>query len=160
MTQAILTTNLGTIKIKIYTDSMPITTKNFIDLAKRGFYDNTKFHRVIPKFMIQGGDPQSKNNAKRQQWGTGGPGYKISDEFTDNNKNFKGSIAMANSGPNTGGSQFFINVAGNHFLDNAHPVFGEVIDGLNIVIDISKTKRDHNDQPDEDVVLEKVTIEE
>ena len=100
------------------------TVRNFLKLAQSGFYDGTLFHRVIPGFMIQGGDPQGT--------GTGGPGYKIEDEFTDNNRNDRGTIAMANSGPNTGGSQFFINLVGNNFLDTKHPVFGKVVIDLDV----------------------------
>lgn len=158
MTKAKFKTNLGTFEIKLYTDKMPITTKNFIDLANKGFYDGTKFHRVIDNFMIQGGDPLSKDNNKRRLWGTGGPGYKIKDEFDKSLSNKPGTIAMANAGPNTGGSQFFINTKNNNYLDTKHPVFGEVINGMDIIKKISKSPTNSNDQPLDDIIIEKVTI--
>ncbi|NQV91158.1 peptidylprolyl isomerase, partial [Candidatus Woesearchaeota archaeon] len=105
MKTATFDTTLGTFKLELFTDSMPITTKNFIDLAEKGFYDGTRFHRVISGFMVQGGDPLSKDKSKVSMWGTGDPGYKIKDEFTNANKNNRGTISMANAGPNTGGSQ-------------------------------------------------------
>jgi len=108
---AVFETTMGTFKLELFEDKMPITTKNFMDLAQKGFYDNTKFHRVIAGFMVQGGDPLSKDNSKKKYWGTGGPGYEIKDEFVKGVSNARGTIAMANHGPNTGGSQFFINVS-------------------------------------------------
>ena len=111
----------------------PKTTENFVKLAKEGFYDGTKFHRVIKGFMIQGGDPQTKDDALMARWGTGGPGYKFEDEIHGQNRNDVGTIAMANSGPNTNGSQFFINTAPNNFLDAKHTVFGKVIQGMDVV---------------------------
>ena len=157
MKTAIFETNIGTFEIELFTEQMPITTKNFIDLAEQGFYDNTKFHRVIKGFMIQGGDPLSKDNTKKQFWGTGDPGYKIKDEFGEVG-NVKGTIAMANAGPNTGGSQFFINTVNNDFLDGKHPVFGKVVSGMNIVEKISKVAKDSQDKPLENVVVTKITI--
>ncbi|MEK6809074.1 MAG: peptidylprolyl isomerase, partial [Nanoarchaeota archaeon] len=135
------------------------TTKNFIDLAEKGFYDQTKFHRVIENFMIQGGDPLSKDDSMKSRWGTGGPGYKIKDEFAKGLSNVRGTIAMANSGPNTGGSQFFVNVVNNNFLDSKHPVFGKVTEGMDIVDEIVAVKTDGQDKPAEDVVVKKITIE-
>lgn len=156
---ATFNTNLGTFKIKLYEDTMPITTKNFIDLAEKGYYDGTRFHRVIPNFMVQGGDPLTKDNSKQAMWGTGGPGYNIKDEFTANNRNNRGTISMANAGPNTGGSQFFVNVVNNNFLDGKHPVFGEVVDGMEIVDKIVKVPTTGPDRPVQDVVINKVVIE-
>ena len=151
-------TNMGFFKIELFTEKMPITTKNFLDLAEKGFYDNTKFHRVIPGFMIQGGDPLSKEDSKKAMWGTGGPGYKIKDEFHSDFSNAKGTLAMANAGPNTGGSQFFINLVPNTFLDNKHPVFGKVVEGMHIVEKIGKTSTDSQDKPLEAVVIISVKI--
>jgi len=159
-------TNRGYFKIQLFTEEMPITTKNFIDLAEKNFYDGSRFHRIIgPKkspplgFMIQGGDPLSKDTSKKNMWGTGGPGYNIKDEFTNNNRNDAGTISMANSGPNTGGSQFFINLGNNNFLDDKHPVFGKVIEGMQIVKKIGNVDTNMGDQPLEEVIIEKITIE-
>ncbi|MBW2964620.1 peptidylprolyl isomerase, partial [Candidatus Woesearchaeota archaeon] len=116
MTKVRLETNMGNITIEMASD-MPITTGNFVKLVKQGYYDGIIFHRVIDGFMIQGGDPKGT--------GTGGPGYTIKDEFTDHNRNNRGTISMANAGPNTGGSQFFINLVNKNFLDSKHPVFGK-----------------------------------
>ena len=139
----LLKTNMGDIKIKLYSD-MGITVGNFEKLVNDGFYDNVIFHRVIDGFMIQGGDPSGT--------GMGGPGYAIKDEFKGH-KNNRGTIAMANSGPNTGGSQFFINLVNNNFLDRKPPVFGEVISGMDIVDKIAKVKTDSSDRPIEDVII-------
>ena len=146
---ALLKTNHGDIKIRFY-DDMPITAGNFKKLVSEGFYDRVIFHRVIDGFMIQGGDPTGT--------GTGGPGYAIKDEFTGHNKNNRGTISMANAGPNTGGSQFFINLVNNNFLDSKHPVFGEVIEGMDVVDEIAKVPKGRNDRPVEDVVIEQATI--
>jgi peptidylprolyl isomerase len=158
MKTAVFETNMGTIEIELYTDKMPITTQNFIDLVEKEFYDGTRFHRVISEFMIQGGDPLSKDTSKKNRWGTGDPGYKIKDEFDKSLSNAPGTIAMANAGPNTGGSQFFINLVNNNFLDSKHPVFGKVVKGMDIVEKIGKTKTGQADQPIEDVIVEKITI--
>ena len=138
--KVLLQTNYGDITIELY-DDMPITTGNFKKLISEGFYDGVIFHRVIDGFMIQSGDPQGT--------GMGGPGYKIKDEFThkSGNKNNRGTISMANSGPNTGGSQFFISLANNNFLDDKHPVFGKVVSGMEVVDAIGKIKTDSNDRP-------------
>lgn len=152
-------TNHGEFILELNTDHAPITTNNFIKLVKEGFYDGTKFHRIIKKFMIQGGDPLSKHDNKQHRWGTGGPGYKIQDEFSDDLSNERYTISMANSGPDTGGSQFFINVVHNHFLNNKHAVFGKVIKGQNIVMKISKVKTKSSDMPLDRVVIEKIIIE-
>lgn len=155
---AIIETNQGTIKIELFQDTMPLTTKNFIGLVDKGFYDGTRFHRVIPQFMIQGGDPLTKDLNKKRMWGTGGPGYEIKDEFVKGLSNVRGTISMANHGPNTGGSQFFINVVDNTFLDGKHPVFGKVVEGMDVADKISLVKRDGQDQPVQDVVVKSVKI--
>lgn len=155
---ALFETNQGTFEIELFEDKMPITTKNFIKLAEQGFYKNTKFHRVIPKFMIQGGDPLSADDSKKTSWGTGGPGYTIKDEFHSELSNLKGTIAMANAGPNTGGSQFFINLVTNDYLDSKHPVFGKVVDGMEIIEKIGQTQTNPFDQPLQEVVIKKITI--
>lgn len=149
MTRVKLETNHGDILINLYSD-MPITTGNFEKLVSEGFYDGVIFHRIIDGFMIQSGDPT----------GMGGPGYKIDDEFTHGggNKNDRGTISMANAGPNTGGSQFFVNLVDNNFLDSKHPVFGKVIEGMDVVDKIAKVQTDTNDKPLEDVVIIKASI--
>lgn len=146
-----LETSEGEIVIGLYSD-MPITTGNFISLVEKGFYDSVIFHRVIEDFMIQGGDPQGT--------GTGGPGYTIKDEFTHQggNNNKRGTISMANAGANTGGSQFFINVADNNFLDKKHPAFGFVLEGMDVVDDISKVQTDGEDRPLHEIVIIKAEI--
>ncbi|MBU1976108.1 MAG: peptidylprolyl isomerase [Nanoarchaeota archaeon] len=143
-TTVLLKTNHGDIKIKLHED-MPITAGNFKKLVEEGFYDGLIFHRVIDGFMIQGGDPDGR--------GTGGPGYSIQDEFTDHNKNNRGTLSMANSGPNTGGSQFFINLVDNNYLDPKHPVFGEVIEGMDVVDVIAKVPKGAGDRPVEAVTI-------
>ena len=157
---AVFETNQGTFKIQLFEDKAPITAGNFIKLAESGFYDGTRFHRVIANFMIQGGDPLSKDVSMKNRWGTGNPGYYIKDEFGSGLRNDKGTISMANSGPNTGGSQFFINVANNNFLDGKHPVFGKVIEGYDIVEKISNVKTNADDKPVNDVIINKITIEQ
>ncbi|MDD1757677.1 MAG: peptidylprolyl isomerase [Methanotrichaceae archaeon] len=135
---------MGNITIQLY-DDMPITAGNFKNLTERGYYDGIIFHRVIDGFMIQGGDPTGT--------GRGGPGYTIKDEFTDHNQNDRGTIAMANAGPNTGGSQFFINLVNNNNLDEKHPVFGKVVEGMDVVDAIGNVRTNANDRP-----LQNVTI--
>ena len=136
--KVLLNTSMGNIVIQLY-DDMPVTTGNFEKLVEKGFYNGLIFHRVIDGFMIQGGDPEGT--------GMGGPGYTIEDEFTDHNRNDRGTISMANAGPNTGGSQFFINLVDNNFLDEKHPAFGKVIEGMNVVDAIGKVMTDANDRP-------------
>ena len=155
---ATLHTNKGDITIEFQKDGVPNTVANFIKLAKSGFYDGVKFHRVIKGFMIQGGDPLTKDDSQKSMWGTGGPGYKFADELTAENHNDVGTIAMANSGPNTNGSQFFINVAANNFLDGKHVVFGKVTKGMDVVTAIEDTKTDSNDRPISPVVIESITL--
>lgn len=166
---AVFDTNLGEFEIELYEDEMPITTANFIKLAEEGFYDGTRFHRVIANFMIQGGDPLSKDTSKSGYWGTGGPGYAIEDEHVSGEKlsNVRGTISMANSGPNSGGSQFFINVVDNTYLDwdkqpssSKHPVFGEVVTGMTVVDAIAAVEVGSADRPVEDVIVNSVKIEE
>jgi len=148
-----LETNYGDIIINLYSD-MPITSGNFKKLVSEGFYDNTIFHRIIEGFMIQGGDPLGT--------GMGGPGYNIEDEFTheEGNKNSRGTISMANAGPNTGGSQFFINLVDNNFLDTKHPAFGKVIEGMDVVDKIAGVQTGAGDKPLKDFVIKKASIVE
>jgi peptidylprolyl isomerase len=144
-----IVTSLGDIIIELYGD-MPVTAGNFESLVKRGFYDGVIFHRVISGFMIQGGDPTGT--------GTGGPGYVIKDEFSDGNQNNRGTIAMANAGPNTGGSQFFINLVDNNYLDRNHPVFGRVVEGMEVIDNIGKVRTGRNDRPVEPVKIQQAVI--
>ena len=139
-----LETTMGNITIAL-DPAMPVTAGNFESLVKKGYYDGVIFHRVINGFMIQGGDPTGT--------GRGGPGYVINDEFTNSNRNDRGTISMANAGPNTGGSQFFINLVGNNFLDTKHPVFGKVVEGMDVVDKIAKVKTDINDRPVTNVTI-------
>tara|TARA_Y100000031_G_C8162099_1_gene357523 strand:- start:256 stop:789 length:534 start_codon:yes stop_codon:yes gene_type:complete len=143
-------TNKGDIVLEL-ADDMPITTGNFVNLVEKGTYDGVIFHRVIDGFMIQGGDPTGT--------GLGDPSIpKIEDEFTNNNKNNRGTIAMANAGPNTGSSQFFINLGNNNYLDSAHPVFGKVVEGMDVVNEIGKVETSVGDKPVEDVVIVKASV--
>lgn len=160
-TIAVIETNLGTIKFKFLNDKAPGHVKNFIDLAKKGFYDGTRFHRVIPGFMIQGGDPNSKSG-DRSRMGSGDPGYKIKAEFNDT-KHIRGIVSMArSSSPDSAGCQFFICVANANFLDNQYTAFGQVTEGLDVVDKIVNLKRDANDNPLEanPAIMKKVKIEE
>lgn len=155
-TGAVLKTNQGDIELKFYNES-PVTVNNFLHLAKEGFYNGTLFHRVIPNFMIQGGDPNSKNS-DRSTHGMGGPGYKFQDEF-NNHKLVRGSLAMANSGPNTNGSQFFIVTAqATDWLDGKHTNFGYVVSGMDVVDKIEKMQTDANDHPLEDIKIEGIEL--
>ncbi|MDO8668315.1 MAG: peptidylprolyl isomerase [bacterium] len=154
---AVIKTNLGDMTVKFYAQESPITVNNFMNLAKAGFYNGTKFHRVIKDFMIQGGDPNSKDNDWSND-GQGGPGYQFQDEFNQH-KLVKGSLAMANSGPNTNGSQFFIVTAeATSWLDGKHTNFGEVTGGLDIVEKIGKVKVNENDHPTEDVIINSIEL--
>lgn len=159
METATIQTNLGTIVITLDSKNTPKTAENFIKLASNGFYNGTRFHRVIKDFMIQGGDPQSADLSKKALWGTGGPGYQFDDEIKSTNKNNRGTISMANAGPNTNGSQFFINVSDNNFLDTKHTVFGTVTTGMDIVEKIENTPTGPNDQPLTDVIIENITLQ-
>jgi cyclophilin family peptidyl-prolyl cis-trans isomerase len=148
---AIFATTQGTFEIELFEDKAPKTTKNFIDLVEKGFYDGLIFHRVIDGFMIQGGDPKGN--------GTGGPGYTIPDEFhKDLRHSSEGILSMANAGPNTGGSQFFITLDETPWLDGHHAVFGKVVRGMDIVHAIGSVECDYRDKPLEDVVVRKITI--
>ena len=145
-------TNIGSFKIELFEEKAPITTQNFIKLVNDGFYNGLIFHRVIPNFMIQSGCPQGT--------GRGGPGYNIKDEFHPELKHdTEGILSMANAGPNTGGSQFFITVKPTPWLDNHHSVFGKVVDGINIVKQISEVKTNPNDKPLNDIVINNISIQ-
>jgi len=146
-----LETTVGTIRIDLFEGTMPLTAGSFRKLVEKGFYDGTIFHRVIPNFMIQGGDPTGT--------GMGGPGYTIKDEFTPENRNVRGTLSMANAGPNTGGSQFFINTVDNGSLDRKHPVFGKVLEGMEVVDRISRVERNRSDRPLKDVRITKASVE-
>ncbi|MDD1739987.1 MAG: peptidylprolyl isomerase [Methanothrix sp.] len=147
--KVLLKTSMGEVTVQLYQD-MPITAGNFQKLVEKGFYDGTIFHRIIDGFMIQGGDPTGT--------GRGGPGYAIKDEFTRKNRNDRGTISMANAGPNTGGSQFFINLVDNNFLDKAHPAFGKVIEGMEVVDAMGKVKTGQMDRPVKEVKIESAKI--
>lgn len=160
-----LKTNMGDIVIELYLEEMPITAGNFQKLAEEGFYDQVKFHRVIDGFMVQSGDPNSRDDNNEAMWGTGGPGYSIEDEFVEGLSNVRGTLSMANAGPGTGGSQFFINLVDNTGLDfdkppftNQHPVFGKVIEGMDVVDAISKVATKERDIPEEPVIIEDVIV--
>ena len=150
MATVLLQTTMGDVKIELLDDTMPITTGNFRKLVERGFYNGTLFHRVIAGFMIQGGDPEGT--------GLGGPGYTIKDELPANNRNARGTISMANAGPNIGGSQFFINLVDNHRLDPKHPAFGRVVSGMDVVDAISRTPTDNQDRPRTKVTIQKASL--
>lgn len=154
---ATLHTNKGDITIE-FNQETPNTVANFVKLAQSGFYDGTKFHRVIKGFMNQGGDPLSKDDSKKDYWGTGGPGYQFADEITPTNHNDIGTISMANAGPNTNGSQFFINAAPNNFLDQKHTVFGKVTSGMDVVTAINNVATSVGDRPVDPVVLQSITL--
>jgi peptidyl-prolyl cis-trans isomerase B (cyclophilin B) len=150
MSTAIVQTNKGTIELELFDDDAPKTVANFRSLAEKGFYDGVIFHRVIPDFMIQGGDPTGT--------GSGGPGYTFEDEFNEHPV-ARGALAMANAGPNTNGSQFFIVTADAcPWLDDKHTVFGQVTDGMDVVDTISQLDRDPGDRPREDVSIERVEL--
>ena len=150
MSNATMETNHGTIEIELFDDDAPKTVENFKKLARDGFYDGVIFHRVIPDFMIQGGDPTGT--------GSGGPGYKFEDEFNDH-KVERGALAMANAGPNTNGSQFFIVTADAcPWLDGKHTVFGQVTSGMDVVDTISNLDTGANDKPRDEVRIESLRL--
>lgn len=158
-------TNEGNFETELFLIESPVTAGNFKKLVESGFYDGIKFHRVIKNFMLQGGDPLSKDDSQKELWGTGGPGYAIEDEFIEGLSNVRGTLSMANSGPHSGGSQFFINVVDNTYLDwdkgsprSKHPVFGKVASGIDVVDNISNVEIGPADRPAEDVVILKAYI--
>ncbi len=167
MSTATFTTSEGAFKVRLFDDLAPKTVANFVGLAsgteewldpgtrqkvKRPFYDGLIFHRVIDGFMLQGGCPEGT--------GRGGPGYKFADEFGPGlQHNRPGLLSMANSGPNTNGSQFFVTLVPTPWLDNKHAIFGEVIEGMDVVQAIGRTKTGAQDRPVKDIVIERVTIE-
>jgi cyclophilin family peptidyl-prolyl cis-trans isomerase len=148
---AVFDTTLGTFEVELYDDKAPKTARNFENLVKGKFYDGTIFHRVIDGFMIQGGDPEGR--------GTGGPGYVIDDEFGEGLKHdAEGVLSMANSGPNTGGSQFFITLVPTPWLDGKHAIFGHVISGLDVVKAIGKVETSSSDRPKKEVKINSITL--
>jgi peptidyl-prolyl cis-trans isomerase B (cyclophilin B) len=150
MTKATIHTNVGAIELELFDDDAPKTVQNFLDLAGKGFYEGVIFHRVIPDFMIQGGDPTGT--------GMGGPGYTFEDEFNDHPA-VRGALAMANSGPNTNGSQFFLITAeATPWLDGKHTVFGRVTSGMDVVDRIESTPTDASDRPREEMRIERVEV--
>ncbi len=156
---AVIETTHGTIKFEFFEDKAPGHVKNFKDLANKNFYDGTTFHRVIPGFMIQGGDPNSKSD-NRSSHGTGGPGYSIDAEFNDV-KHERGVLSMARSqDPNSAGSQFYICVKDSFFLDGQYTAFGRVIEGMDVADKIVNEPRDSNDNPEEKMEMKSVTIVE
>ncbi len=157
-TEAKIETSMGTITVELLGNDAPKTVENFAKLASEGFYNGTRFHRVIPGFMIQTGDPLSKNLEDQDYWGTGGPEYRFDDEIHANNKNVVGTLAMANAGPNTNGSQFFINVADNNFLDTKHTVFARVTEGMDVVMTISQVETEGPDRPVEEIMVKSIIV--
>lgn len=161
---ATLKTNKGNIKIEFYADAAPKTVENFTKLANSKFYDGVKFHRVIKGFMIQAGDPLSKDETKAAMWGTGGPGYKFNDEIDAKSDLYtkvgykKGIVAMANSGPNTNGSQFFIMHA-DYPLPPLYTIFGRVVSGQEVVDSIALVKTGPNDRPVDPVIIESIKVQ-
>ncbi|MDD3876183.1 MAG: peptidylprolyl isomerase [Bacteroidales bacterium] len=144
-------TTMGTIKAVLYEDQAPITTANFIKLVEEGFYNGLIFHRIIPNFMVQAGCPQGT--------GTGGPGYTIPDEFAPGLKHDKaGVLSMANAGPNTGGSQFFITHVPTPWLDGKHAIFGQVVEGIEVIFQMAEVPRNRMDKPNTDIKMTRVYI--
>lgn len=175
----LIRTSMGEIRVVLFHDLAPITAGNFLNLTRQGFYNGTRFHRVIDGFMIQGGDPLTKDPAQRDRWGTGGPGYTIPDEFPCNDgttsrelparceahgglklkHDREGLLSMANTGrPQSGGSQYFITLAPTPHLDGRHPIFGSVEGGIEVVRAIGKVATDEDDRPLEDVVVQSVEV--
>ncbi len=158
-TKVRMETNMGVMEFKLYDDLVPETAGNFKKLVEEGFYDGQRFHRIIENFMVQGGDPLSKDVANTARWGTGGPGYAINDEFVDELRHNKpGLLSMANSGPNSGGSQFFITLVPTPHLDGKHAIFGEIINGEDVLSKIGSVETDGADRPVNEVIVEKVSI--
>ncbi len=160
--QATINTSEGAFTIEFYEKDAPNTVANFLKLAKSGFYDGVKFHRVIKGFMDQVGDPLSKDDSKMDMWGTGGPGYKFADEINATSALYKtgykkGVVAMANSGPNTNGSQFFI-MAADYPLPPLYTIFGHVVSGLDVIMKINETKTGANDRPINPIEIKSITL--
>lgn len=155
--KARMTTNFGTIKLELYADKTPVTVSNFVKLADAGFYNGVKFHRVIKGFMIQGGDPLTKDDSKKEQWGMGGPGYTFADEKFSG-EYARGTLAMANAGPNTNGSQFFI-MHKDYPLPPNYVIFGKVVEGMEAVDKIAELGTGAKDCPLQDAVIESIAIE-
>lgn len=156
---ALIKTNLGDIKIQLDAQNAPLAVNNFLNLAQKGFYDGTKFHRVIKGFMIQGGDPKSKDDNLKDEWGTGGPGYQFADELTGHEKYSQGTVAMANSGPNTNGSQFFIVTASPSVpLPPSYTIFGHVVSGLDVAMKIQSVPTTGDNGNPANQPLQDVTI--
>ena len=158
-TKVRMETNMGVMEFELYDELVPETAGNFKKLVEEGFYDGQRFHRIIENFMVQGGDPLSKDVANTARWGTGGPGYDIKDEFVDELKHTKkGLLSMANSGPNTGGSQFFITLVPTPHLDGKHAIFGEIVSGEDVLSEIGSVETDGADRPVKEIIVEKVSI--
>ena len=156
MTVAVINTNMGTIEIELFADKTPKTVENFVGLANKGFYDGIIFHRVIADFMLQSGDPTGTGRGGESLWGKS-----FEDEFVSELRHdVPGILSMANSGPNTNGSQFFITLVPTPWLDGKHSIFGKVINGMNVVEDIGKVKTGAGDKPVEDVIMINVKIEQ
>ena len=159
MTDAIIKTSFGNIKFNLMSDIAPETVRNFSQLAKSGFYNGTLFHRIIPGFMIQGGDPNTKNSDK-STWGQGGPGYNLKAEF-NSRSHLRGIVSMARAtDPDSAGSQFFIVTSDSTFLDKQYTVFGEVVEGMEVADKIVNLPRDGNDCPKQEAKMLEVTISE
>ena len=159
MADVIIKTDFGSIKFSLLPDIAPETVRNFLELAKSGFYNGTLFHRVIPGFMIQGGDPNTKNPDK-STWGQGGPGYNLKAEF-NSRSHLRGIVSMARAAdPDSAGSQFFIVTSDSTFLDKQYTVFGEVVDGMEVADKIVDLPRDGNDCPKQEAKMLEVTISE
>jgi cyclophilin family peptidyl-prolyl cis-trans isomerase len=155
ITVAVIKTNMGTIELELFSKETPKTVENFVGLANKGYYDGVIFHRVIDNFMIQGGDPTGTGRGGESYWGG-----KFKDEFVPSLKHSEpGILSMANAGPNTNGSQFFITLVATPWLDGKHTVFGKVINGMEVVQAIGKVPKNQMDRPLKDVVMESVTIE-
>jgi peptidyl-prolyl cis-trans isomerase B (cyclophilin B) len=158
LTDGTIETNLGSIQFKLLPELAPEHVRNFVKLAQSGFYDGTLFHRIIPGFMIQGGDPNTKDTNLKSQWGMGGPGYNIKAEF-NTRSHLRGIISMARSqDPDSAGSQFFIVTSDSTFLDREYTVFGEVTDGMDVADKIVNLPRDGNDCPQQEAKMIKIGI--
>ncbi len=157
-TGAVISTTLGDIEIQFLETKAPKTVANFVSLAATNFYSGIKFHRVIDGFMIQVGDPLTKNDSQMAQWGTGGPGYKFADELSGSETYEQGVVAMANSGPNTNGSQFFIMTGVGVNLPPSYTVFGKVTKGIDVAVAISKVKTTPSDRPVDSITIKSVTL--